>query len=53
MNAALFIINILDVFDNDKWTPLHSACDGGHKEVAQYLVEKQRCNIGKFIVGLY
>ena len=39
---------IPDVIDKDKWTPLHFACDGGHKEIAEYLVEKLKCNAGKF-----
>ena len=41
-------INTPDVVDVDKWTPLHSACNDGHKEVAQYLVEELKCNTGKF-----
>ena len=32
----------------DKLTPLHIACFGGHKEVAQYLVERLKFNTGKF-----
>ena len=40
--------NIPDVIDKDKWTPLHFACNKGHKEIAWYLVEKLKCNTGKF-----
>ena len=39
---------VTDVVNEYKMTPLHSACRGEHKETAQYLVEKLKCNTGKF-----
>ena len=26
------------------WTPLHSACESGHLDVAKYLIEEQQCD---------
>ena len=34
----------------DNATPLHYACDGGHKEAAQYLIEEGKCDVGMFII---
>ena len=34
-------------------TPIHYACQGGHKETAQYLVEEGKCDVGMFIVHNY
>ena len=38
--------------DKDNWTPLHSACRRGSKEVVQYLVEEQKCDVGELIQGI-
>ena len=39
---------VTDALNMYKATPLHLACIGGHKEIAQYLVEKLKCITGKF-----
>ena len=31
--------------DKDKWTPLHYACQGGHKNIVQYLITDLRCEL--------
>ena len=36
-----------DVLDKDCWTPIHYACDGGNKELVQYLVENILFDAGK------
>ena len=33
-------------------TPLHWACDGGHKDVAAFLISKTGCRIGEFCLGM-
>lgn len=33
--------------DNDGKTPLHHACDMGHVEIIQYLVENVKCDVGE------
>ena len=35
--------------DEGHRSPLHLACLGGHKDVAQYLVEKAKCDVSKWI----
>ncbi len=37
-----------DVRDKDNKTPLHCACEGGSKDVVQYLVEEVKCDVGEF-----
>ena len=39
-----------DVKEMDNMTPLHLACERGHKEVVQYLVEEAKCDVGESIV---
>ena len=34
--------------DND--TPLQYACEHGHKEAAQYLIQEGKCDVGMFII---
>ena len=29
-------------------SPLHFACDGGHKQVVQYLVERAHCDVSEY-----
>ena len=29
------------------YTPLHSACEGGHKEVVDYLIREAGCKVGE------
>ncbi len=36
-----------DVRDKDNWTPLHTACVGGRKDVVQYLVEELKMDVGE------
>ena len=36
-----------DVRDKDNRTPLHCACEWGHKHVVQYLVEEAKCYVGE------
>lgn len=38
----------LDEFDDDGWTPLHHAINGGSIEVVEYLVEEQGVDLGLF-----
>ena len=38
-----------DVRDEGHRSPLHLACLGGHKDVAQYLVEKANCDVSEWI----
>ncbi len=41
------------VKDEDNNTPLHWACWNGHKDIAHFLVEVCKCNIGEsFTVSL-
>ena len=35
------------VRDEDKKSPLHWACEGGHKYVVEYLVEKANCDVSE------
>ena len=35
------------VRDKDKKSPLHWACEGGHKRVVEYLVEKGNCDVSE------
>ncbi len=37
-----------DVRVSNNWTPLHIACYNGHKDVVQYLVEKDNCFISEY-----
>ena len=39
-----------DVRNVDNHTPLHYACDRGHKETAQYLIQEGKCDVGMFII---
>ncbi len=32
--------------------PLHWACEGGHKEVVQYLIQEVKCNPGKWLYNI-
>ncbi len=36
-----------DVRDKDNRGPLHWACNGGSKDVVQYLVEKRKMDVGE------
>ncbi len=36
-----------DVRDKDNRTPLHWACEGGSKDVVQYLVEELKMDVGE------
>ena len=36
-----------DVRDESDMSPLHVACEGGHREVVKYLVEKANCDISE------
>ena len=36
-----------DVRDQDKSSPLHLACEGGHKGVVKYLVEEANCDVSE------
>ena len=36
-----------DVRDEGGRSLLHLACEGGHKDVAQYLVEKGNCDVSE------
>ena len=36
-----------DVRDQDDRSPLHLACEGGHKGVVKYLVEKANCDVSE------
>ena len=29
------------------WTPLHRACDKGHKQMVEYLIVEARCDVGE------
>ena len=45
-----FVITLhTDVRDKYEKTPLHTACESGHKEVVQYLVEKVKCDVGEYL----
>ncbi len=43
----LYLLVFTDVRDVNNETPLHSACEGGNKEVVQYLVEVVKCVVGE------
>ena len=36
-----------DVSDSEDWSPLHLACEEGHKDVVEYLVEKASCDVSE------
>ena len=36
-----------DVRGRDDSSPLHLACEGGHKGVVKYLVEKANCDVSE------
>ena len=36
-----------DVRDEDNKSPLHLACEGGHKCIVEYLVEKANCDVSE------
>ena len=36
-----------DVRDEDNRSPLHLACEGGHKRMVEYLVEKGNCDVSE------
>ena len=36
-----------DVKDKEDRSPLHLACEGGQKDVVEYLVEKANCDVSK------
>ena len=36
-----------DVRDEDNKSPLYLACEGGHKRVVEYLVEKANCAVSE------
>ena len=36
-----------DVRDEGGRSPLHLACEGGHKDVVEYLVEKANCDVSE------
>ena len=36
-----------DVRDRNADSLIHFACEGGHKEIVQYLVETLKCDVGK------
>ena len=37
----------VDVRDEGDRSPLHLACEEGHKDVVEYLVEKANCDISE------
>ena len=49
INSTQYIYHLCctDVRDEGHRSPLHLACLGGHKDAAQYLVEKANCGVSK------
>ena len=50
MLANLYIVHrlcFIDVRDGYGRSPLHLACEGGHKDVVEYLVEKATCDVSE------
>ena len=39
--------------DRDDDSLIHFACEGGHKEIVQYLIETLKCDAGKKSVVLF
>ncbi len=39
-----------DVRDKNNMTPLHLACEGGSKDVVQYLVEELKMDVGEIYI---
>ena len=35
--------------NRNNWTPLHWACEGGHKDLVKYLIEKIKCDVGECV----
>ena len=56
INSTQYTCYCTDVRDEGHRSPLHLACLGGHKDVAQYLVEEAKCDVSKltnFVNGLH
>ena len=44
-----YIALYTDVKSTEDVTPLHFACVGGNKEIVQYLLQKLKLDVGKFV----
>ena len=52
-HLSLYPLCYTDAKDEDNWSPLRQACEGGHLDVVEYLVNNTNCDVSELTMNGY